>query len=90
MIVGGMPIFSMCSSSFSLQTVLHALLKSRSVNTEPFIRRCWKPSSAAWTIEVKPAPSFTKTGLESTEHVVGFGNVVETISKNTIEMFDNT
>ena len=69
---------------------MHALLKSRSVNTEPFIRRCWKPSSAAWTIEVKPAPSFTKTGLESTEHVVGFGNVVETISKNTIQMFDNT
>ena len=28
------------------------------------------------------AASFTKTSLELTEHVVGFGNIVETVSKS--------
>ena len=35
-------------------------------------------------------PSFTKTGLESTEQVVGFNNVVETVSKDAFQKFNNT
>ena len=31
-----------------------------------------------------------KTSLESTEHVVGFGNMVEMVSKNTFQKFDGT
>ena len=31
-----------------------------------------------------------KTSLESTEHVVGFGNMVEMVSKNTFQKFDDT
>ena len=52
MSVGGMPVFSIGRSSFSLQTVSYALLKSRSVNTEHFIGRCCKPSSIAWAVWV--------------------------------------
>ena len=50
--VEGMPVFSMWSSSFSLETVSYALLKSRSANTECFIGSCWKPSSISRTIRV--------------------------------------
>ena len=30
-----------------------------------------------------------KIGLETTEYIVGFGNVVETIGKNTFQKFDD-
>ena len=50
--VEGMPVPSMWSSSFSLQTVSDALLKSRSVYMECFIGHCWKPPLIAWTIQV--------------------------------------
>ena len=36
------------------------------------------------------ALSFTKTDLESTEQIVGFGDIVETVSKNTFQKFGNT
>ena len=36
------------------------------------------------------ALSFSKTDLESTEQVVGFGDIVETFSKNTLQKFGNT
>ena len=36
------------------------------------------------------APYFAKTSLESTEEIVGFGNIVETVSKNTFQKFDGT
>ena len=36
------------------------------------------------------APTFTKTGLEATEQVIGFHNIVETIIKNTFQKSDNT
>ena len=36
------------------------------------------------------APTFPKTSLESTEQVVGFSNIVERISKNALQKFDNT
>ena len=31
-----------------------------------------------------------KTGLESAEQVVGFSHIVETVSKNAFQKFDNT
>ena len=36
------------------------------------------------------ALSFKKTGLESTEHVVDFGTLVETVGKNTFQKFGDT
>ena len=35
------------------------------------------------------APTFMKTGLESTEQVVGFGDIVRTISKNEFQKSDD-
>ena len=43
------------------------------------IGRCWKPSSIAWTIQV------IWTGLEPTEQVIGFDDIVKTISKNAFQ-----
>ena len=78
--VGGIPVFSIWSSSFSLQTVLYSLLKLRSVNTERCIGRCWNPSSIVWTIDMDDpiftASTLTKTSLESTKRVVSFSNIV--------------
>ena len=36
------------------------------------------------------ASSFMKTDLKLTEHVVGFGNIVKTVGKNTFQKFDDT
>ena len=89
--VEGIPVFSM-KLQFSLQTVLYALLKSKSVSTECCTGRCWKSSSIAWTISdlILAAPTFAKTSLESTEQVVGFSDIVKTTSKNGFQKFDNT
>ena len=35
-------------------------------------------------------PFFMKTSLESTEQVVAFSNVVETVRKNAFQKFDDT
>ena len=35
------------------------------------------------------APASAKTGLVTTEHVVGFGNVNESICKHALEELDN-
>ena len=39
---------------------------------------------------IATALPFMKTGLETTEYIVGFDNVVETIGKNTFQKFDGT
>ena len=36
------------------------------------------------------APSFLEISLKSTEHVAGFGNIIETIRKNMFQKFDDT
>ena len=83
-------MFSIWNSSFSLQTVSYALLKCQyrvfHLALLESIFDCLDYSSNL----IFTALSFLETGLESTEHVVGSGNIPEAIRNNTFQKYDDT
>ena len=90
--VAGILVSSMWSSNLSLQTILYALLISKECQYGALhwvllktIFYCLNYSSNL----ILTAPTFMKTRLVSTEQVIGFCDIVKTISKNAFQKFDN-
>ena len=84
--VGGMPVFSMWSSSFSLQTVSYA--KVEKCQNRALHRALLKSILDCLNYLgdlIFTALTYTKTSLESTKHVVCFNNIIQAIGYNTFE-----